>query len=83
MSSNLSDKAIAVFAFAAYHQLTSGETVREVVVDDHAGHKADPEALKELSGSGFLKVDGVRAVFTEAGQAKFDKILSALHAAAA
>ena len=56
-SNTLSDKAIAVFAFAAYHQLSSGETVVDVVLHDGAGHAADPEAIKELERSDLAKVD--------------------------
>ena len=33
-SPTLSDKAVAVFAFAAYHQLSSGEAVVDVVLKD-------------------------------------------------
>ncbi len=34
MASKLSDKAVAVFAFAAYHEMSSGETVVDVVLKD-------------------------------------------------
>jgi hypothetical protein len=36
----LSDQALAVFAFAIYHQLQSETRVTSVVADDHAGHRA-------------------------------------------
>jgi hypothetical protein len=45
----ISDKSLAVFAFAAYHQLQSGRTVREVIASDGEGHGADPEAIQELN----------------------------------
>jgi hypothetical protein len=44
----LSDAALAVFAFAAYHQLDSGQTVSSVVRRDGAGHRADDAAVAEL-----------------------------------
>ena len=39
-TNQISDKGLAVFAFAAYHQLQGGYTVREVVASDGAGHGA-------------------------------------------
>ena len=39
----LSDKALSIFAFAAYHRLVSGEKVTSVIRRDGAGHEADPE----------------------------------------
>lgn len=45
---DLSDKALAIFAFAAYHQLGSGDTITSVVANDLSGHHADPEALSEI-----------------------------------
>ena len=41
MAPKLSDKAVAVFAFAAYHEMSSGETVVDVVLKDGAGHGKD------------------------------------------
>ena len=34
----LSDKALSIFAFAAYHRLVSGERVTSVIRKDGAGH---------------------------------------------
>ncbi|KAA2234368.1 hypothetical protein [Salinarimonas soli] len=54
----LSDKALAVFAFAAFHQLESGQKVSKVVRRDGAGHKADDEAVAELTERGLISLDG-------------------------
>jgi hypothetical protein len=40
----LSDKALSIFAFAAYHRLVSGEKVTSVIRRDGAGHEADRRA---------------------------------------
>ncbi len=81
MATALSDKGIAVFAFAAYHQLTSGETVTDVVLHDGAGHAADPQAIKELEESGLAKEENDRAVFTPDGQAMLTKVVDAIRGA--
>ena len=81
MPSTLSDKGLAVFAFAAYHQLTSGTTVTDVVLHDGAGHAADPEAIRELEAAGLAKVESERATFTDKGQITFGKILDAIRSA--
>ena len=77
----LSDKAVAVFAFAAYHELSSGEKVVDVVLRDGAGHAADPDAIRELEGKGLARVDGERAVFSDSGKAHLEKALAALREA--
>ena len=66
-SAELSDKALAVFAFALYHQLESGEPVSRVVLSDGAGHKADEQAVAELQGANLAEVDGNWIVFSEEG----------------
>lgn len=80
-SQALSDRGIAVFAFAAYHQLTSGETVTDVALHDGAGHAADPKAIKELGDAGLASEENDRAVFTAEGQAMLAKVVEALRAA--
>lgn len=64
---DLSDKALAVFAFALYHQLSSGEPVAGVVAHDGAGHQADPQAVTELESAGLARLENDRIVFTEVG----------------
>lgn len=70
---DMSEKAVAVFAFAAYHQLTSGQPVKSVILEDGKGHKADGEAVDELSRLGLAQVQGNDINFTESGL----KVLSA------
>ena len=70
----LSDKALAVFAFAIFHQLESSEPVSHVVLSDGAGHRADPDAVKELEQQGLATVDGNRRAFTSAGE-QFKEVL--------
>lgn len=81
-ASKLSDKAIAVFAFAAYHQLTAGDKVVDVVLHDGAGHSADPDAIRELEAAGLATSENDRAVFTEQGKAKLQQVIEALQGAA-
>ena len=78
----LSDKAVAVFAFAAYHQLSSGEPVVDVVLQDKAGHKADPAAIAELEEKDLARAEDDRAVFTDRGRVTLGKVVDALRAAA-
>ena len=78
-STTLSDKATAVFAFAAYHQLSSGEAVIDVVLKDGAGHSA--AAIEELEAAGLATKDGDRAAFTDAGKAKLEAVVAALRGA--
>ena len=53
-ATNLSDKALSVFAFAAYHQLESGQRVSKVVQRDGAGYRTDGEAVQELESRGLV-----------------------------
>jgi hypothetical protein len=79
---DLSDKGLAIFAFAAYHQLESGQAVTKVIREDGKGHKADPEGVSELEGLGLAKAEGNDIVFTEAGLAALAKGVDGLRAAA-
>lgn len=78
---SLTDKAIAVFAFAAYHELGSGQAVRSVVRQDGSGHKADEEALSELAGKGLVELAGNDASFTEPGRKVLDSVIAAMRSA--
>ena len=80
-SSSLSDKAIAVFAFAAYHELSSGDAVVDVVLKDGAGHAADPAAIEELETAGLAEKKGERAAFTDSGKAKLAAVIDAMRGA--
>lgn len=65
---DLSDKALAIFAFAAYHQLESGDVITSIVTNDGSGHRADREALSELADKELGELSGDRFVFNVAGQ---------------
>jgi len=67
-SGRLSDKALAVFAFAIFHELESGKPVSHVILSDGAGHRADPEAVSELERLGLATTDGNRLAFTPAAE---------------
>lgn len=75
---SLSDKALAVFAFAAYHQLESGQRVASVVQRDGAGHKADDEAVAELTERGLVQADGTSIHFTEEGERVLQQVIEGL-----
>ena len=77
----LSDKALAVFAFAAYHRLASGQAVSSVVRRDGAGHRADEAAIAELEARGLARADEAAVTFTPAGVAVLDKAVQGLRAA--
>ena len=81
-SPSLSDKALAVFAFALYHQLSSGEPVSGVIAKDGAGHQADPEAVTELESAGLARMEQDRIVFTEAGLQILAGLLEGMRGAA-
>lgn len=81
--SGLSDEALAVFAFAAYHQLSSGQAVRSVVQRDGAGHKASDDAVSELTGKGLIQADGEEIRFTDDGETALQGLISHLRGARA
>ena len=72
---DLSDKALAIFAFAAYHQLDSGDAITSIVAEDASGHKADPSAVEELTGLDLASRRGDRLHFTDAGQLMLSQIV--------
>ncbi len=76
--SGLSDEALAVFAFAAYHQLESGQRVSKVVQRDGAGHKADEEAVQELTEKGLVRADGEHVHFTPEGEGVLQAVIAGL-----
>lgn len=77
-STPLSDKALGILAFAAYHQLTSGETVTEVISADGKGHKADPEGVAALEAAGFARQGEGRVAFTPEGMTRLAGVIDAL-----
>jgi hypothetical protein len=78
----LSDKALSILTFVAYHALASGEKVRDVVLDDGKGHKADAGGVEEMTAAGFIEVEGARGRLTEAGERKLAAVLDSLRGAA-
>ena len=78
----LSDKGAAVFAFAAYHQLESGQTVTKVIREDGKGHKADEDGVEELRQNGLAEISGNDICFSEAGLTVLAKALDAIRSAA-
>ena len=82
-TNRISDKGLAVFAFAAYHQLQSGRTVREVVASDGAGHGADSEAIGELEKLGLATRDDDRVSFTDQGEAVLSRVIDNMRHTAA
>ena len=77
-NATLSDKALSIFTFAAYHSLVSGEQVTRVVLDDGNGHHADSDGVAELENGGYLQPEGERGTFTEQGTAMLGRVLEAL-----
>lgn len=77
-STPLGDKAMGIFAFAAYHQLTSGETVTEVISADGKGHKADPAGVAALEAAGLAKEGEGRVAFTPEGLTRLASVIEAL-----
>lgn len=75
---DLSDKALAVFAFAAYHQLSSGDTVTSIVSRDHENHHADSAAVTELVERDLVHEEGDWLHFTPAGQLMLSQIIDRL-----
>ena len=78
---SLSDKALAVFAFAAYHQLESGQKGASVVQRDGAGHKADEDAVEELTARGLARADGRSVHFTQEGERVLASVVDGLRRA--
>ncbi|WP_375410962.1 hypothetical protein [uncultured Methylobacterium sp.] len=64
---DLSDKALSIFAFAAYHRLLSGERVLSVIRKDGKGHEPDPAGVAELEQKGLATSTPEDISFTEDG----------------
>ncbi|MBV9076676.1 MAG: hypothetical protein JO048_04230 [Methylobacteriaceae bacterium] len=81
-TSDLSDKAVAVFAFAAYHQLTSGQPVKSVIREDGKGHRADDEAIGELESRHLITIEGNDIAFSQDGLSVLASAIDGLKGAA-
>lgn len=78
----LSDKALSVFAFAAYHQLESGQKVSAVIRQDGAGHEADPQGVAELEQAGLIEATEKELVLKETALTKVEAVIDAIRKAA-
>jgi hypothetical protein len=72
---DLSNKALAVFAFAIYHQLNSGDAVSGIVARDSAGHDADKAALDELARLDLAHIGKGKIIFTAAGALMMQQLI--------
>jgi len=79
----LSDDARSILVFAAYHQIHSGDPVKEVVLDDGAGHHASSKGQAELEDGGLIRIDGKRAEITDEGQNVLATVIDAIRNATA
>ena len=78
---SITDKGLSIIVFAAYHRLASGESVRDVVLSDGSGHKADPDGVSELANAELIEVDADRARLTDRGVEALDRLIDAIRAA--
>lgn len=79
----LSDRAVAVFAFAAYHQLSTGQKVSGVTLSDGKGHGLDPDAVEELAGRGLVTVNEREVVLGDQANGILAEIIDRIRSAAA
>ncbi|MDR7039321.1 hypothetical protein J2X36_004095 [Methylobacterium sp. BE186] len=77
----LSDKALSIFTFAAYHRLLSGERVASVVRKDGHGHEADPDGVAELERRGLISADDMRISLNDEAETFVDGLVSAIRRA--
>jgi hypothetical protein len=80
-TTTISDRGLAVFAFAIYHQLESGNRVTQVVMDDGAGHHADGAGLDELRRLKLVLFESGRVRFTETGEAMIERLIEGIRTA--
>ena len=78
---SITEKGLSILVFAAYHQLASGEVVRDVVLDDGSGHRADPDGVSELVNAEMIEVDDDRGRLTDRGLAALDRLIDAIRGA--
>lgn len=78
---SITDKGLSILVFAAYHQLASGEVVRDVVLDDGSGHRADPDGVSELVNAEMIEIDDDRGRLTDRGLAALDRLIDAIRGA--
>ena len=74
----LSDHALSILAFAAYHRLVSGERVTSVVRKDGAGHEADPKGVEELTERGLATAGETEIELASEAQEAVETLVTAL-----
>lgn len=74
----LSDKALSIFTFAAYHRLLSGERVTSVIRTDGKGHQADPDGVAELQERGLATVSERDISFGDEAERFVEAIVAAI-----
>jgi len=74
----LSDHALSILAFAAYHRLVSGERVTSVIRKDGAGHEADPKGVEELTGRGLAREGDTEIELGEEAQEAVETLVAAM-----
>lgn len=79
----LSDRALSIFTFAAYHHLATSQAIRAVVRRDGAGHRADPEGAAEVESRGYATLSDDEITFTPEGVAVVERIVGAIRQAGA
>ena len=75
---DLTDKALAIFAFAMFHQFSGGEVVSAVMTADASGHRIDPKAASELQHLGLAQISGDKLIFTPAGALMLSQLVDRL-----
>ena len=74
----LSDKALSILVFAAYHELASGQKVTSVIRRDHAGHVADPDGVAELEHHSLITQNGDFLHFSAEGERYLEALLAVI-----
>ncbi|WP_018263528.1 hypothetical protein [Methylobacterium sp. WSM2598] len=77
----LSDRALSILAFAAYHHLATGQPIRAVVRRDGSGHRADPDGAAEIEARGLASLSADEITFTPDGVARVETAVAAMRAA--
>ncbi|AWN49039.1 hypothetical protein DK419_23975 [Methylobacterium terrae] len=80
-TNDLSDRALSIFAFAAYHHLISGQPISSVVRRDGSGHHADPQGAAEVEERGLATLSDDEITFTETGIAFVETTVAAIRGA--
>ena len=77
----LSDHALSILSFAAYHRLVSGERVTSVVRKDGNGHEADPKGVQELTERGLAEAGETEINLGQDAQDAVEVLVEALRGA--